>query len=324
MRQAMASAEVGDDVFGEDPTVRRLEEEAAELLGFSGGLFVPTGTMANQIAVALLTRPGQEVIGEEGCHIFNFEMAAMAALSGTFPRPLKGADGVLDPAAVREAIRPDLSFFPQTGLVVMENTHNLAGGTVMPLDTQEAILSVAREQALPVHLDGARIFNAAVALDRPPAALASGCNTAMFCLSKGLGAPVGSVLVGEAAAMLEARRIRKRLGGGMRQVGVLAAAGLVALGNRKRLSEDHDNARVLAESIEAIDGCTCSWGGTNIVMMELPEPQAESTLRALAAEGVAAFPFGPHRIRFVTHLDVDRDGVERAGEVLARILTRAS
>ncbi|HXH28369.1 MAG TPA: threonine aldolase family protein, partial [Candidatus Polarisedimenticolia bacterium] len=229
MRRAMAEAEVGDDVFREDPTVRRLEEVAAGRLGKEAALFVPSGTMGNQIAVNVWTRPGQEVVLEEQSHIYNFEMATMAAFSGVLARPVPGEDGCPHPDRVRRAIRPPVYYLSPAGLVTLENTHNMAGGTIAPQDRCEAIVRVARDGGLPTHLDGARIFNAAVASGRPAAELARPFDSVMFCLSKGLGAPVGSLLAGSRAFIEEALRVRKRLGGGMRQAGVLAAAGLVAL-----------------------------------------------------------------------------------------------
>src|SRR6267378_2522657 len=237
MRRAMAEAEVGDDVFREDPTVRRLEEAAAERTGKEAALFVPTGTMGNQIAVNVWTRPGQEVILEERSHIFDYEMGTMAVLSGVLPRP----------------IRPPVYYLTQTGLIALENTHNMAGGTIFPLSVAESICSLARTQRIPIHLDGARLFTAAVAVREDAAELARPFDSVMFCLSKGLGAPVGSLVCGPAGFVDEALRVRKRMGGGMRQAGILAAAGLVALEeNVERLAEDHDNARHLAEGIAGI------------------------------------------------------------------------
>src|SRR5213594_1081278 len=238
MRRAMAEAEVGDDVFREDPTVRSLEEMAAARMGKEAALFVPTGTMGNQIAVNVWTRPGQEVILEERSHIFNYEMGTMAVFSGVLPRPLRGDDGVLSVESVRKAIRLPVYYLTQTGLIALENTHNMAGGTILPVSGAETICALARAQRIPVHLDGARLFNAAVALRKTPAELARPFDSVMFCLSKGLGAPVGSLICGPRGFIEDALRVRKRLGGGMRQAGVLAAAGLVALEeNVERLPE---------------------------------------------------------------------------------------
>ncbi len=276
MRRAMAEAEVGDDVFGEDPTVNRLEEEGAAAAGMEAALFVPSGTMGNQIALHLLGKPGGEVICDAGCHIVNYEIGGMAALSGLLPRTLPSTDGLLDPAAVEAAIAPDVSYRARTVMIEIENTHNMAGGTVYDRPHLEAILDVARRHRLPVHFDGARVFNAAAALGVSVASLAAGFDSLNFCLSKGLGAPVGSLLCGPRGFIQEARRVRKRLGGGMRQVGILAAAGLIAL--RKgpaRLPEDHENAAHLARALAGMKGIDLDPAAvrTNIVIFRLtPEP----------------------------------------------------
>ncbi len=255
MRRAMAGAEVGDDVYGEDPTVRRLEERAAELLGFAAALFVPSGTMGNQIAIRLLARRGEEVIVDERSHIYNFEMAAMADLSGAMARPVPSRRGFPSSADIEKALRPDLYYMPRTALITWENTHNLAGGTVASSESTRAMLAVAHRLQIPVHLDGARIFNASAALGVEAAKLTDGFTSVMTCLSKGLGAPVGSVLASDVERIAEARRIRKRFGGGMRQAGVLAAAGLVAFDETiDRLGQDHDRARRLAEGLGELKG----------------------------------------------------------------------
>jgi threonine aldolase len=323
MRRAMAEAEVGDDVYGEDPTVRRLEERAASTLGREAAIFVPTGTMGNQIAVHLLARRGTEVLLEEGSHVYNYELGAMAAWTGALPRILRGERGFFDPEAVERALWPPTYYFSRATLMVLENSHNHAGGTVLRPELQQRLLDGARRHDLRVHLDGARIFNAAAALGRPASDLAAGFDTVMFCLSKGLGAPVGSLLCGGSDLLTEARVVRKRMGGGMRQVGVLAAAGLVALAeNVERLEEDHRRARTLAEGvadlpflrveIEAVE--------TNMVMCEvIPPVTAEEVLDTLGRRGVLAGTMGPGRIRFVTHLDVDDSGIERAVEALRAI-----
>ncbi|MBI4169586.1 MAG: aminotransferase class I/II-fold pyridoxal phosphate-dependent enzyme, partial [Acidobacteria bacterium] len=272
MRRAMAEAEVGDDVFREDPTVRRLEALAAERLQKEAALFVPTGTMGNQVAVNVWTRPGQEVVLEERSHIFNYEMGTMAAFSGVLARPLRGRDGCLDAEAVRRALHPPVYYLAQTGLISLENTHNMAGGTIFPQRQAEEICALARSHRLPTHLDGARIFNAAVALGRDAADLARPFDSVMFCLSKGLGAPVGSILAGPQDFIAEALRVRKRLGGGMRQAGVLAAAGIIALrDNVDRLEEDHRNARLLAKRLAGIGGIAVdpSRVQTNIVVFDV-------------------------------------------------------
>src|SRR5580704_16175458 len=250
MREAMASAEVGDDVYGEDPTVNRLEKEAAEVFGREAAIFVPTGTMGNQIAIRLHTRHGQEVICEARSHVLDWEMAMVAAFSGCQARTVAADRGILTWDHVKQAIGPKIYYRAQTGLICLENTHNMAGGTVTPLSVMREIWDGAREAGLPVHLDGARVFNAAVALGISVKELTRGFDTVMFCLSQGLGAPLGSMLVGSREAIDEARVFRKALGGGMRQAGILAAAGLIALKEMPaRLKEDHANARLLAEAI---------------------------------------------------------------------------
>src|SRR5579884_1359899 len=247
MYAAMAAAPLGDDVMGEDPTVQRLEEAAAARLGKEAALFVPTGTMANLAAVLAHTRRGDEVILEAEAHIFYYEAAGLSVVGGLMPRPLRGHQGALDPADVAAAIRPDDVHFPRTGLVCLENTHNRAGGTVISLEQTRAVCAVAHAAGIPVHIDGARIFNAALALGLDAAALVADADSVMFSLSKGLSAPVGSVLVGSRAFIAAARRARKLLGGGMRQAGILAAAGLVALEQMvDRLAEDHENCKRLA------------------------------------------------------------------------------
>ncbi len=330
MRRAMAEAEVGDDVYGEDPTVRRLEERAAELLGREAGLFVPSGTMGNQIAIHLHTIPASEVIGEAGTHVFNFEMGAMAALSGALPRPIPTATGILPPDAVEKAIQPKSLYRTPTRLLVLENTHNLAGGRVVPLDRMRELVDVARRHGIAVHLDGARVHNAAAALGIPAATLAEGCDTVMFCLSKGLAAPVGSLLVGDTEAMQEARRIRKVFGGGMRQAGVLAAAGLVALDEMlPRLAEDHTTARRLGELLVEIpwfeiDPTTVE---TNIVFFSLrpgfPITAAELVAR-FKERGVLANALGPDRIRMVTYYEISERDVEQAAKIIREVVAEAA
>jgi len=327
MRRAMAEAEVGDDVFREDPTVRRLEEMAASVLAKEAALFVPSGTMGNQIAVNVWTRPGQEVILEERSHIFNYEMGTMAAFSGVLPRPLRGQDGILEAPEVRQAIRPPVYYLTQTGLVTLENTHNMAGGTIYPPSKAEAICGLARERRLPVHLDGARIFNAAAALGRPAAEIARPFDSVMFCLSKGLGAPVGSMLAGPRGFIEEALRVRKRLGGGMRQAGVLAAAGIVALEQGiARLDEDHENARLLARRAARIEGLTIDPARvqTNIVIFEVRVSgmTAPQLVQRWKEEGVLALAIDDRQVRAVTHYDVARAGIERACDVLDSIMGR--
>lgn len=324
MRQAMASAEVGDDVYGEDPTVNLLEQRSAEILGREAAIFVPTGTMGNQIAIRLHTQHGQEVICEARSHILDWEMAMVAAFAGCQCRTVAGDRGVLTWSKVKAAIAPKIYYRAQTGLISIENTHNMAGGTVTPLPVLKEIWVGAQEAGLPVHLDGARVFNAAVALGVDVAKLTSGFDTVNFCLSKGLGAPVGSMLVGSRAVIEQARVHRKALGGGMRQTGILAAAGLIALEDGPgRLHEDHANARLLAEAIAASPATVIDMDSvqTNIVIFTLrDEGDASGLVASLKAEGVLASAIGPHAVRFVTHRDVSRADCERAAAVVERCL----
>jgi threonine aldolase len=313
MRQAMACAEVGDDVYGEDPTVNRLEERAAQIFGREAGLFVPSGTMGNQIAIKVHTRPGQEVICEERAHIFNFELSSTARLSGCLVRPIATSDGLLRWGQVRNKISLRNPHRADTGLIELENTGNMWGGIVYPTSIAREIRDRAHETGLPVHLDGARIFNAATALSTPVEELARGFDSVMFCLSKGLGAPVGSMLVGSREFIAEARRVRKALGGGMRQAGVLAAAGLIALEKHPaRLCEDHANARFLAEGLARLPGIGIDpeSAPTNILIVDVRETGMDSSAlsRKLAERNVLANGVDGNTIRFVTHLDVDRAG----------------
>src|SRR5499433_684574 len=302
MREAMARAEVGDDVYGEDPTARRLQERAAEILGKEAALFVPSGTMGNQIAVRLHTQPGQEVIIEERSHMFNLEMAGMAVISGTLAHPIRCADGIMDWDSIEAALRPKNSFNAQTGLIAIENTQNLAGGTVMSFEQMQDITERAHNAGLPVHLDGARIFNAAIVLRRDVAEIASLFDSVMFCLSKGLGAPVGSMLVGSREFIDRARVYRKMFGGGMRQVGVLAAAGLIALEKSpSRLHEDHENAQCLAQGIARIPGLKIDPAAvrSNIVIFDCSASglNAVEICDALYAKGVWAQDTAPYSVR---------------------------
>jgi threonine aldolase len=317
MRRAMAEAEVGDDVFGEDPTVRRLEEESARRLGMEAALFVPTGTMGNQIAVNLHTRPGQEVILEERSHVYNYELAAMAALSGVIPRPVAARRGILRAEDVAGRIAPPTYYLSQTGLITLENTHNMAGGTVFPHAETDKILALAKERRIPVHLDGARLFNAAAALGCGVKDLARGFDSVMFCFSKGLAAPVGSMLLGSKDFMERARVVRKRFGGGMRQAGVLAAACLVALDTMtERLVEDHRHAKKLAEGLSRIKGLGLAPEDveTNIVIFGVSGLELDSGvfLARLREKGVLGVPVSASHVRFVTHCGVSAEDVERA------------
>jgi len=322
----MSSAEVGDDVYGEDPTINRLEERAAELMGREAAVFVPTGTMGNQIAIHLHTHPGSEVVAEAGCHVFNFEMGAMATLSGTLPRAIETSDGILTPTQVETAIQPRAGYRTPTSLVVLENSHNLAGGRVTTRERMAELIRVARDHGLPVHLDGARIHNAAAALDITAAELSAGCDTVMFCLSKSLGAPVGSILVGTADTITEARRVRKMFGGGMRQAGIIAAAGLVALDEvMPLLSEDNRRAHDLAVGLAAIPAVILDpkTVETNIVFFSLADdsPLDAGTLAArLAEEGLLCHPLGGDSIRMVTHYHIGDEDIEKAVGITARAL----
>ena len=310
MREAMASAEVGDDVYGEDPTVNRLEACAAEIFEREAAIFVPTGSMGNQIAIRLHTEHGQEVICEARSHILDWEMAMVAAFSGCQSRAVSAERGILTWEQIRPAIGAKIYYRAQTGLICLENTHNMAGGTVTPLATMEAVWEGARESGLPVHLDGARVFNAAAALGISVAQLTRGFDTVNFCLSKGLGAPVGSMLVGTQASIERARIYRKALGGGMRQAGVLAAAGLIALQEMPaHLPADHANARLLAEAVAGHAAVEIDLESveTNIVIFRLAGGRdAAAFVLALRQSDVLASAIGPHSVRLVTHHDVDR------------------
>jgi threonine aldolase len=324
MREAMARAEVGDDVYGEDPSVNRLQERAAELLGKEAALFVPTGTMANQIALLCHCERGDEVLAGEGAHCMLYESGAGSAWAGV-SFSVVGRGGLFDAVQMLAAIKPGEYHYPRTRLVALENTHNRAGGRVFPQADVVAIAEAARACGLLVHLDGARIWNAALATGHAPSVLAAPADTVSACFSKGLGAPAGSVLAGSRALYARAHRFRKMLGGGMRQAGVLAAAGLYALDHhRERLIEDHAHARMLADGLARIPGVTCDTERveTNIVNFELDAPQAARFASLAAAEGVKLNATGPQRLRAVTHLDIARADVLEAIERLTRAATR--
>ncbi|MBO6577301.1 MAG: DegT/DnrJ/EryC1/StrS family aminotransferase [Rhodothermales bacterium] len=309
MRQAMADAEVGDDVFGEDPTVVRLQERIAELLGKEAALFVPSGSMANQLALRVHTAPGDEVICEADAHIVHYESGAAGALSGVQLRPVQGHRGMLTAGQVREAIRHGYYWEPQSRLVCLENTANKAGGCVLPQATVLEVAAAARERGLSLHLDGARLWNAAAALGTTERSLAAPFDTVSVCLSKGLGAPIGSLIAGPAELIEKAHRWRKVFGGGMRQVGVIAAAGLYAVEkHRTDLAEDHRRAKALAAGLQGLPGVTIDRDDvdTNIVMFDVAD--AFDALEKLKAHDVLMVPFSPTRIRATTHRDVgDRD-----------------
>jgi len=326
MREAMARAEVGDDVWEEDPTVKRLETLAAERLGKEAGLFVASGTMGNLVSVVSHTRPGQEVILDLDSHIFNYEVAGSAIIGSVQTRPVRTARGFLAPEQVREALRPANIHIPPTGLVCLENTHNRHGGTCCTPEDIEAVATVAHGAAVPVHLDGARIFNAAVALRREPRAFTRDVDSVTFCVSKGLGAPVGAVVCGTRDFITRARRVRKMVGGGMRQAGIVAAAGIVALETMvDRLAEDHANARRLAEGLARLPRLAVDLTKvqTNIVIFGVERPGGtEELVAGCAARKVKVHAIGPTSIRCVTHKDVDAGDIERALDALREITDR--
>jgi len=328
MRRAMAEAEVGDDVYGEDPTVNRLEQRAAEIFGKEAALFVPSGTMGNTIAVKLHTQPGQEVICEARSHVINYELSMMAWFSGCLARPIYAPAGLLSWEQIRAEIRPLGPHWAPTGLIELENTHNMAGGTVYPIEVVEEICDGAHALGLKVHLDGARIFNAAAYLDVEVRHLVRKVDSVMCCLSKGLGAPVGSLLVGTAEAMAAGRLYRKRLGGGMRQAGVLAAAGLIALEQMpSRLKEDHANARFLAEALSQMAGIRITHPvQTNIVIFDVRSTgiTAPEFSARLASRGVRINPVNAACLRLVTHFDASRADCERALTALAEVAAGAA
>lgn len=327
MREAIAAAEVGDDALGDDPTVRKLEERVAALLGKERALFFPSGIMANETAIVVLGRPGTEAVVEARCHLIDWEGVAAAAWAGMQLRPVETSDGVLTGDAVRAAIRSGSPHQPTTSLVCVENTHNAAGGRVVPLEALREVRAVADEHGLPVHLDGARLWNASVASGVPVAEYAAMADTVMVTLSKGLGCPVGSMLAGSAAVMEEAWVVRRRMGGSMRQAGLLAAAGLFALDHHlDRLAEDHRRARLLAELVEDIAGLRAIPPETNILMLDLlrDDDAAPTIVADLAERGVLLSPFAPRRLRAVTHLDADDDAIRAAARALAECVGNSS
>jgi threonine aldolase len=316
MRAAMAAAPVGDDVYGDDPTVAELERRVAQLLGHEAGLFAPTGSMANQLALRVLVAPGEELVCDHAAHVVRAELGAAAVLGGITTRTWSSADGRADADAVAEAISPSAGpYLVSTTAIALENTHNFGGGTIQPPDQVKAVQALAREHGLGLHLDGARLWNAAVASGARLDELARGFDTVSVSFSKGLGAPVGSVLVSDRQRIDAARIWRKRYGGGMRQVGILAAAGLHALDHHiERLAEDHARARRLGESL----GLDPAGIHTNIVMLDVAD--APAVAAAAAEQGVLCSAIGPRRLRLITHLDVDDDGLDTASTVLRGIL----
>jgi threonine aldolase len=326
MRDAMAHAEVGDDVWEEDPTVKRLEAMSAERMGKEAGLFVASGTQGNLLSVLSQTQPGVEVILDLDSHIFNYEAAGSSVIGGVQMRPVKTARGFLSPEQVKEALRPANIHIPPTGLVCLENTHNRHGGTCCTPEEIGAVAVVARAAGVPVHLDGARLFNAAVALRREPREFTRYADSVTFCVSKGLGAPVGSVVCGSSPLIARARRLRKMLGGGMRQAGVIAAAGIVALERMvDRLADDHTHARQLAEGLATLPGVSLDLAivQTNIVIFGVDRAGgADEVVRGCVARKVKVHAIGPNSIRCVTHKDVDGDDIGRALDAFREILSR--
>jgi threonine aldolase len=327
MRRAISDAVVGDDVFGDDPTVNRLEHLAAEMTGKQAALFVPSGTMGNEVAILTHTRRGDEAILEADSHIYRYEAGGPAVLAGVQLAPIKAERGILSAEQVERAIRSDDVHQPVTRLVCLENTHNRAGGVVYPLDVMREVRAVADRRGLKIHLDGARIFNAAIASKRNARDYCALCDSVMFCLSKGLGAPIGSMLAGDADFILLARRYRKLLGGGMRQAGVVAAAGVYALEhNVSRLADDHRRARVLAEAIAGLPGLAVDLGTveTNIVVIDVGGTglSVDQCLLSLEKQGLLVVPFGRSRMRAVTHLDVDDEDLENAIAVFRKVFAK--
>ncbi len=322
MREAMAFADVGDDVYGEDPTINRLEVRAAEIFGKEAAIFVPTGSMGNQIALRLHTQQGQEVVCESRAHVLDWEMGMEAVFSGCQLRAVAGQRGVLRWSDIEPALSTSgLYYKAQTGLVWIENTHNMAGGTVTPLAVMQELAAGAHDRGLPIHLDGARVFNAATALGTDVATLTRGFDTVNFCMSKGLCAPVGSMLTGSAKAIERARPLRKALGGGMRQAGILAAAGLIAIEQMPaRLHEDHAKAKLLAHALSKVEGLSmdASEVETNIVIFTT-EMDAAELVAGMKSEGVLASAIGQHSVRLVTHRDVDAAMCKRAASTIAAV-----
>jgi len=318
MRTAMFNAELGDDVFGDDPTVNRLESMTAERLGKEAAIFTPSGTMANQLAIGVHTRPGDEVLMEAGSHPFNYEAGAAAMISGVTIRTLEAHRGILDPARVKKSFRVDDPHFAPLKLICAEDTANRGGGSVYPLSVLDALGAIAHSSDAKIHLDGARLFNAVIASGVPAARRARQFDTVSICLSKGLGAPVGSLLCGPRDLIHRARRLRKALGGGMRQAGILAAGGIHALENHvERLSEDHRRAKILAEGLQALD-LVVETPETNMIYVEVPG--AEDLVDRLEKMKIRCIAVGPGTVRLVTHLDVDDRGVQKVLDGFIRCL----
>ncbi len=324
MRQAIAEAEVGDDVFEDDPTVKKLEEMTAELLGKGKALFVPSGTMANEVAIKSLTKPGDEVVLEGDSHIYNYEVGAPSVLCGVQLHTLKGKRGILTAQQILDHLRPQDIHVPQTTLICLENTHNRAGGTIYPIEEIKKIREATKPLGIKMHLDGARLWNATIATGIPLDEYARHFDSVSVSLSKGLGAPIGSVISGSSDFIRIVRRNRKMFGGGMRQVGIIAAAGIYAIENNfNRLNEDHRNAKALAEGLSKIPKISVDSESvqTNIVVIDIKESGMEvgEVLEELKEKGVLAVPFGRNKIRCVTHLDVTRDDIDQALETFQQI-----
>ncbi|MBN1685452.1 MAG: low-specificity L-threonine aldolase [Spirochaetales bacterium] len=320
MRKAMYNAEVGDDVYGEDPTVNKLQEVAAQLTGKEAAIFISSGTMGNLIPIYLNCGRGNELIAHRQAHILHYEMAGLAAIAGAMPVAVDGERGILKPEAVEPVIRPGVYSMPRTKLLEIENTHNLAGGTCYSQADLEGILTVARKHNLAVHMDGARLFNAAAATGLSPDEICNYADTVTFCLSKGLGAPVGSLLCGTSSFVAEARRARKLLGGATRQAGVLAAAGLYALENNvERLTEDHENAALVAKALQGTGWAMLGPVETNIVYFSTPGKNAGQIRDALGKAGVLCNATGPERIRMVTSLEISRADTKEVCSIIAKL-----
>ncbi len=325
MREQMISAEVGDDVFEEDPNINLLQKKVAGLLGMESGLYVPSGTMSNQLAIKTHTQPGQEIICDKNCHIYNYEGGGISFLSGCQVNPLIGENGIIKVKEIEDAIRPDDIHAPPTSLIALENTHNRAGGRIFPLEEIKKIRILSIKRKIPLHLDGARLFNASVATGIPISEYGKYFDSVSICFSKGLGAPVGSVLSGGKEFIKKARHYRKVFGGGMRQAGILASACLFALENNvKRLKEDHDNATLLAQEIKDLSGLYIDLKQveTNILMIYVRHSKytSNSLVEKLHEEGVASLAIDNQRIRVVTHLNISRDDIIQTANIFKKIL----
>jgi threonine aldolase len=327
MREAIANAAVGDDVFGDDPTTIELERRVCELFGTEAAMFVPSGTMGNQVALATITSPGDEIILDRQCHIFNYEVAAPSVVSGVQTNPIDGESGIITADEIRPLIRPENLHCPPTSVIAIENTHNRAGGHVFPLEEMKRIRALADEHGLLVHLDGARLANAVVASGVSFKEYVSCVDTVSMCFSKGLGAPVGSIVGGGAEMIKKARKKRKQFGGGMRQAGIVAAGALYAINHHvDRLSDDHKHARRLAEAVDGVDGLEMVYPpDTNIVIFDVkPEfDTVDGLLARFADNRILAVPFGPTWIRMVTHLDIGSEDIDHVTDFIGALTPAA-